>query len=372
MTSSISDFIANTTNNIDNGAGISVNELKDPNAYYNNIPWLSVLGWNGYLMDEARDKNGTVIANKYQGLFPTESVSPELSDVSERGAIDSYNFSLGLNLSDHFYLGLNFLLTDIHYEMFSTYTEYFEKGGYIGLDNELATDGSGIQAKIGVIWRPADWLRLGVAYHSPTAYNLTDRFVGYSVAKYEDVNNKNQTPTDTYEDFHYEYQFSTPQTWVFSAAGVIGSSAIISVDYELKDFSDMKIKDLYGQPMADNEFIEQDFRLTNTLRAGLEYRFTPQFSGRLGMAYAQQPYKQSFRDGTYDPAIVGTVSHYIFEGDVQNYTIGIGYRFTPQFYADAAFVYRTQKDELHYFPGADPVLINNNTMKGLVTLGYKF
>jgi len=57
----------------------------------------------------------------------------------------------------------------------------------------------------------------------------------------------------------------------------------------------------------------------------------------------------------------------------------LGYRFTPQFYVDLAFVSKTQTDDLYYFSSmpdvgliSESVAYKNKSYRGLVTLGYKF
>lgn len=52
--------------------------------------------------------------------------------------------------------------------------QYFESGWY------------GISFNLGVIVRPADYLRLGVAYNSPIWYKMTDSYWGYA-----DTHNEN-------------------------------------------------------------------------------------------------------------------------------------------------------------------------------------
>jgi long-subunit fatty acid transport protein len=371
MDASLTDYIAALTN------GINLTDMNQTDRYdpYSNrkIPWLSTLGWLGYLINDVSD-------NSYSGLLlPGETVSPRLN-INERGRIESYDFSLGTNFSDRLYLGLTFALTDISYSMSSFYGEGFLQGGTIGLNNTFETDGSGFQFNFGGIWRPADFLRLGIAYHSPTWYMLTDYYQAGTTADYEGV--ERGTWAKTPDDAWTRYRLNTPSSWVFSAAGVIGAQAIVSVDYELKDYTGMNLMDNEGTSKDDNQYIQEDFRATSTLRAGLEYRFTPQFSGRVGYSSAQHPYEKTFKDGWKEAVIVGTVPHFTIEGDVNYYTAGIGYRFTPNFYLDATLVYRTQQDDLYYFPSvvtdgnftvhSQPAAMTNKSFKGLVTVGCKF
>ncbi|MDR0864741.1 MAG: outer membrane protein transport protein [Candidatus Symbiothrix sp.] len=362
LNSSLTDYIAKITNGV-YYEDLYSNENSDP--YDSGIPWLSVLGWDGYLINDTDDY-------EYSGLFSDESTNPSLR-VSERGRIESYDFSLGTNISDVLYLGATFSIMDISYHLYSSFDEKYELGGSIGLDNDLETQGDGIQLKVGAIWRPIDALRIGVAYHSPTWYSLTDYYQGNTYADYEDIHNKTaRTPDGAYTN----YRFHTPDSWVFSVAGILGTKAVVSLDYELKNYSGMYLNEDYaGNRYSEtNKFMDKAFNSTaSTIRAGLEYRFTPQLSGRVGYSWMQNPYKESYKDQLL---ISGTIPHYTVEGDVNYFTAGIGYRFTPQFYVDATFVYKTQTDVLYGYPlvfnNSEPASLKSNTSKGLVTLGYKF
>jgi long-subunit fatty acid transport protein len=362
LNSSLTDYIAQLTNGIDYR---SMNSEGNYDPYNSGIPWLSVLGWQGYFINDVSD-------NTYSGLFSDESTNPSLW-ISERGRIESYGFSLGTNISDILYLGATFSLTDISYHLNSSFDEEYERGGNIGLNNYLETQGDGIQLKLGAIWRPIDALRLGIAYHSPAWYSLTDYYQGKTYADYEKNNNKEAaTPDNAYTN----YRFHSPESWVFSVAGILGTKAVVSMDYELKNYSGMYLDEDYtGNHYAEtNKFMSEAFNnITSTVRAGLEYRFTPQFSGRVGYSWMQRPYKEEYID---ELVVSGTVPHYTVEGDVSYFTAGIGYRFTPQFYLDATFAYRSQTDDLYAYPlvfnDSKPASLKNNTYKGLVTLGYKF
>jgi opacity protein-like surface antigen len=371
--SSLTDYIATITNGIP-VADMNASDSYDPYAN-NNVPWLSTLGWLGYLINDAPN-------DTYTGLFAGEAVEPRLH-VSERGHIESYDLSLSTYIADQLYLGVTASMTDISYRMNSSYGETFRSGGTIALHNEFETDASGIHLAAGVIWRPLDFLRVGVAYHSPTWYYATDYYQGRTDANYAGVNNDwAKTPDNAWT----RYRFNTPGSWVFSAAGVIGSKAIISVDYELKNYAQMRLMNHEGFAKSrDNQFIREDFRNTSTLRAGAEYRVTPQFSVRAGYAYSQSPYEKQFAAGQKQAMIVGTVPHYTLDGDTRYYTCGLGYRFSQHFYLDVALVHRSSNDKAHYFPtvvggsGAADILVpspatslKSKQWKGLVTIGCKF
>jgi hypothetical protein len=116
----------------------------------------------------------------------------------------------------------------------------------------------------------------------------------------------------------------------------------------------------------------------------VETRFTPRLSGRFGFAWVQNPYDSKFGNSEIEVVTPGTIPNYTLDGDALYLTTGLGFRFTPRFYMDLALVYRTQKDELHFFSprfyndteekylDSTPAKLTNNSIKALVTLGYKF
>lgn len=386
MRSSLGDYIASNT------AGYYWNDLNSPedsnyDPYSEGLPWLSILGWQGGLINDVSDE-------KYESNFKN-GVNPDLS-VRERAYIDAYDFSVGFNFNHSFYLGMSFAITDLFYRMDSDYRESETNGNkYYNLNNFQETDGSGYNMKIGVIWRPIDALRLGASYHSPTWYVLRDRYQGTVTSNLGAVDIWTPDYAET------NYRFRTPGSWTFSAAGIIGTRAIVSVDYELKDYSNMRLKDNYEYDMygrlndsyrIDNNHIRDDFKLTSTLRVGLEYRCTSQLSVRLGYAWMQNPYSSDYSgdayymdydDGRFPVSkLVGTIPHYIEEGDTYHISGGIGYKFTPKFYMDFAFVNKNQQNKLFFFPGivdGERVELESVSAKhsvysnrAVLTFGYKF
>jgi len=396
MNSSLTDYMALLTKGISSSAWTGNTDDYYRNA---NIPWLSALAWDGYLITEP-DAN-----NNYSSILTRDPAHPELNEtvrpalkVSEKGRVEAYDFTVGSNIADKFYWGATFSITDMWYLMNSSYDEQFSKDGSFKhddgsfrLENYLETKGSGIQIKAGVIFKPVEALRIGVAYHSPTWYTLTDYYWAGLTPNLSPRGIQGAGYTETpYPSSSTDYRVRTPGSWTVSLAGVLGTKAIISLDYELKDYSAMNLKDSQGADYTDtNDFMSNDYKNTSMLRAGLEFRFTPQFSGRVGYAWAQSPYQSKVNAfganfNTGDVTVTaGTVPNYTLAGDVSYLTAGVGFKFTPQFYADFALVLRSQTDDLYYFtPIIDKTqtekfdsyagAFTNKTLKGLITLGYKF
>ena len=380
MNASLTDYMAYLTGA--KGINQSTWDLGNTDSWYanSNIPWLSVLAWDGYLINPGK-QNNTYVSILDEG----EQVSPSLK-VSEKGKVESYDFTLGSNVANVFYWGATVSITELSYSMSSSYKENFlgVPGSGFDLQNYLETKGSGIQVKAGVIFRPTDVLRLGAAYHSPVWYTMTDYY--WASLNPSGIYNDNGDKVGTTEtpDASSSYYFRTPGSWTLSAAIVLSAQSILSLDYEMKNYSSMNLKDNNGYDWKDvNSIMNEDYKNTSTVRAGLEFRFTPQLSGRVGYAWAQNPYRSDMDIKSLGKIVVpaGTIPHYTLSGDAKYLTAGLGFRFTPQFYGDIALVYRSQNDDLYYFPPyiGNTILADsfqgtytNKTLKGLLTLGYRF
>ncbi len=392
---SLADYTAIISNKISSS---NLDIIDNPNAYYQDLPWMSLLGYNLYnrptntysgIIYNADNINGK---DYYESQFNGYELNDNSLTVSEEGHIESYDFTMGTNISNKLYLGFTFSITDIFYRMDSYYVEDFlpvtsDKIGF-DLENWLESKGAGYQVSIGAIFRPTDALRLGLAYHSPTWYDMQDLRYGDMIANlpYETVQPWGGHAPDDNDIAEINYKLQTPGRWVASAAAILGAKAILSLDYEYIDYSQMKLKYTDGfEYQEDNSFISEHFKRANTLKAGIEYRATSQFSLRAGYSWIQSPLEAKIKNGKQE-VVLGlnsTAPHYVLEGDANTMSYGLGYKFTPNFYIDLAFSFKFQDNDLYAFSplfaddgrqilASTSSKFKNNTFKGLLTLGYKF
>jgi hypothetical protein len=368
---------------VDRSAGLDPTLLEKDDMFFKQ-PWLSVLGYNTNLIEIDPNSN-----NNY--IMPSEMESDLYGNeikTRERGYIDNYDFTVGTTINNVLNLGLSLSIKDISYSITSDYWEDYDNGNY-RLTNWLTTSGAGISAKFGAIYRPVNEIRLGFAYHTPTYYALNETFeaeLETDMEYYVAVPEENPLYT---ERFSNDYDLRTPGKLVASAATVLGGRFIASIDYELVNYSNMKLMtpsnsvDNTDWYEIDNEYISTDFNSVSTVKVGTEYRFSPKFYGRLGYAWMQNPYNVDFKEAG-NAAVVGSNTVHRIEGDANYFTGGVGFRFNQNFFLDVALVYKTQTDDLYAFPNlysesggapvidANPFELNNNSLRGLVTLGYKF
>ena len=107
-----------------------------------------------------------------------------------------------------------------------------------------------------------------------------------------------------------QYTIQTPSKYTTSFAYVFNKSGLISVDYVMKDYNNVKLKP-ENEFMGPNQVINDTFTFTNDIRIGDEYRIQ-QFSLRGGYRFEQSPYKNG-----------ATI------GDLNSYSTGFGYNFGP-------------------------------------------
>lgn len=384
---SMMDYISYESYGVDRESLIMGKDLPDPFLTPN---WLTVMGFNSWLIHGEKDSSG----NYAYSPTDTRGDKPFQEIIThERGYVDNYDLTVGTTINEVLNIGVSLSLADIYHYMDTEFLEDFVdssdrvNGGYT-LGNNVVSKGSGVGAKLGVIYRPIHELRIGVAYHSPVFYSMSESYDAYLADDmgYYVSDSEYKSGTTSSARFANYYDLRTPSKWVISAASVLGNNFIFSADYELTDYRNMKLSVPGNSSNTfydyDNDFITQDFKLSSTLRLGAEYRFNQRLSARLGYAWIQNPYNNDFKsDG--NSLVAGSKTIYRMEGDSNYFTGGLGYRFTRAFYMDFAMVYQTQKDELYPFPNiydnsgelvidGAPFELKNNSVRGVLTLGYKF
>lgn len=364
-------------------------ETKDYNPYENPDigDWMSIIAMNSGMMGYDKGSNAfqsSFLTPGEGGYVPTKMSEAVLS-VRERGSVDQYNMSFGANISNFLMLGAGVAITDLSFDYMSYYNETFQDNSTLTLGtqqggNGLSTDGTGYTFNIGAIVVPVNFLRVGVSYNSPTWYKMTDYYYVEANTKTVDGSLTAHTPNGAYT----KYEYRTPDKWTFSAAAVFGQTALLSVDYEIMNYRRMRMYDYYGnQNTYTNGDIHNFMRNANTLRVGAEVKVTPQFSVRAGAAWTRSGMVDDLRDNNVSVATVGTIPHYNVDRGVSNYSVGLGYRFTPRFYTDLACVLRTQKEDVYAFSpmfndAGEAVVdiqgasMKTNTTRVLLTLGFKF
>jgi long-subunit fatty acid transport protein len=339
-----------------------------------------------------------------QGLYGPGTRGDAYYEVEERGHVDEYNIAFGGNLANKVYWGLDFGIMDLDYKSYQSYEEDLTNA-YIMLDDEdlfsseidntdtradwglynyLHTEGTGVNFKFGLIWKPVQALRIGAAFHTPTYYDMRDTyFVSADLYAYQNDNllyNANKSSNDGY-DYSSTYTIKTPWHFMGSLAGVIAQNGILSLDYEYVANETMRIGDDRNNDYPDvTNNVKTYFKPSHIIRVGGEWRLNPNWSLRAGYSYKTTQVEKGVDNYDYNISTVGTNPAYQYDNTVQHITGGLGYRY-KSFYADMAYVHKIREsvynafspinDSFGYEPNVSADVKDHNNRISL-TLGMRF
>lgn len=410
LPNSYSNYIAGVTSANGDYAGWPQADLSQNIENYDPYtdswaPWMSILSYNSYIINPVP---GTAEdAARYQGMWQNGTSGNSDMSMEEKGYVDEYNINFGGNVMNTLYWGLGFGITDINYTANSFYDEELENASipnttatellngkaYTSLDSWKHITGTGFNFKLGVIVKPINELRLGLAVHTPTYYDLTQQSwarMNYSFNAGPTENFSGSADTNNGYNYQIDWKLRTPWRLIASAAGVIGGQGIISVDYEYRPYQNMAIRNANGDPFtysgSNHDYLKGDiesyYQSSNIIRLGLEYRLTPAWSLRAGMNYESSPSTSYARSADADiytegPQDCGTMPAYTMDKATTYLTCGIGYRY-QSFYIDGAYVYKNQKSEYRPYTPNDfngvPTMteVTNSNSQIVLSMGFRF
>jgi len=310
--------------------GLPFSDLED--GYY---PDDLTPAWWLYLLDTIPGStNEYYTPLPYAGTLQTQRINT-------RGSINEFLFAAAGNFDDVLYIGASVGMPYIRYFRESFYSEtdvadtipYFESWT---VSENLETTGFGINVKVGAIVRPVDWMRIGVAFHTPTwYYTMRDTWNVRMSSDLEWFSGDTIMPFRT-----YKYKLNTPFRAIGSLGFVIKKLGFISFEYEYTDFGQAKLKaNDYGFSL-ENGNIKTYYQSTHNFRAGTEWRFA-MISLRAGYAMYGSPYQNDLNDGMR-----------------QSFSGGIGYK-KGNFAIDFAYVYTTKNEDYYFYTSENPNLQPN-------------
>jgi len=339
-----------------------MNEFVD---YANQNPnsldtYFEQLAYNLYVLDY--DTINQRYFSPYTGIPLHQQRSMENS-----GSIGEYSFGIGGNYNHQIYLGLTINVRAGYYEDIYHHTE-------IDVDNritdnsytfnyELMTWVSGWNAKLGVIYRPIEPLRLGLSIHTPSVLQIRQEMYTTMTAVEDNGKQWNEVPRDTQGNplgnFLDHFTFTTSFRTVLGLSYLFGERGLISVDYERADYSRIKVTsaDDEGSKNNTNDAIKTYLRPTHSFRAGGELKINSWYV-RGGFAFYQSPYRSGeFNDKAHT---------YVYAG-------GIGYK-TKSFALDFAYTLTQRSNDyfLYSDENLNPAQLKTAIGSYVLTMGFRF
>ena len=315
-------------------------------------PFSTDLAWETYLLDTI---NG--YSTDYIAAVPVGGVRQTYSSRSE-GYKNEMAFAFSGNYNDRLFIGASLNFSFLDYYRIVTHTESAlempQNGEFSSFTyrDELSTNGTGFNAKIGMIYMITPAIRINAAFHTPTwYYNMTDIYYTRIDSKMADGNSYYKSSPSG----RYDYKLYTPLRAMGGLSFFISNMGFISIDYEYMDYSKSKLKAYDNSFAEENKNINNDFQATHSLRVGGEWR-VQSFMLRGGYGFTTSPVDADINDMFHS-----------------QYSFGIGYRSGPM-YIDFAFMHKQKSQNYYMYDAAyvNPAYIENRTNYFSASIGFKF
>ena len=189
------------------------------------IGWLSILGYEAYLINPASDSQWTPAVDMTNG---------ELS-VSESGTYDQYTLAWAGNISNQWYVGLSLNVPTLSYIKRISHQET-DRINSAELKSMYHLSGVGVSGSIGLIYRPIQALRLGASFQTPTMMSLSVQTEGDMYSSIGGQTYEVLTPASGVVNT----ELASPLRTSVSVAGQIGNEGLIAVQYDYAHSAEME------------------------------------------------------------------------------------------------------------------------------------
>ncbi|MES2838154.1 MAG: hypothetical protein V4667_11560 [Bacteroidota bacterium] len=312
----------------------------------------SGMAFNTYLIDTVPST-----INRYFSDI-TSGGQTQQKTFESTGGMGETVFSVGGNYADKIFVGGTFAFPRVRYSEEVMYEEADDLNSIgffksMQLNQRLNVTGSGFNFKGGIIFKPADFVRIGASLHTPSFFRLTETYSADITGNFDN----GSTYTSESPSGKFDYRLKTPMRATGSLAFVLGKYAVISGEYEFVDYASAKLRSTKYNFNAENSEVKRKYTAAGNLRTGAEVKYE-NFAFRLGYALYGNPFKSGINNSTRN-----------------NYTVGLGWR-DEDYYLDVATVFSNYKENYYlYDPSVTLVNPTKNTINSksfLLTFGYRF
>ena len=373
--------------------GLTGSELGAENAY-NSMPWKPVVGYQSGMISTFGGYDDQFVGAS-EVIYDNGEVAiggplnQSYGRIVKGGKYD-YLFNIAANISDFIYIGANLGVTSIEYG----YDEYFKEGAVDPADFQIDMEngdrmyfkdmkyryaysalGTGYFGKFGIIVTPGGGFRIGAAIQTPSVNRISEQWYQAGETSYTDSRYNAEAESPLGEG---SYTMVSPFRANLGLAYALGNLGVISADYEMCDYGQMKYKtNGYDRDYFEeiNRDIRERFGMSHIFRAGLEVKPTGKLALRAGYRMATSP------------EIYDSWGEKIPLTMTQNVSFGLGYDSGKSFFTDLAVRKTIMADE-YFMPYSDymydqdgyildnayaPEILNQRSLwKVLLTFGWRF
>jgi hypothetical protein len=332
-----------------NNSGLAYSEIPNTDLVPGAENTNAYMGWGTFLIDTTPGSINSYMRNVLPNYGQTERVSE-----TTKGSMGEIAISFGGDFGNALYVGATIGIPRIKYEMERTYTESDTQDTISNFTSFTKTDylratANGFNIKFGMIYRPAKWLRLGGAIHSPSFFEVDENFKSVIVS-----NVLGSTFTQSTLDGAFGYRLQTPFRAIGSLAFVVGKVGLISAEYEYVNFALAKFSSRGYAFDAENANVKNRLHWAGNIRVGTEWRIKA-VSLRAGFAINGDPFT-----GKYN-------------FDNTRYSLGLGYRL-ERFFTDLTYSLHRSVGVYEVYDSTYTQLASTITLDHsiMATVGFRF
>lgn len=328
-------------------SGYSIDEVLDRST--SPFPYTSAPALYTYLIDTVTINGIKQVRGAPEYILDAGQALQQEMTKTTKGGISEISLGFAHNSKDKWFVGGAIGVPLVDYTSKTVFKESDTSGNTSNYFKEFEftdnfkTQGIGFNAKLGVIYRPKDYIRLGLAIHTPTWLFLTD-------TRYTNLLTEVENPVDKFEiDSRFftngkageaKYVQSTPFKAIISGSyvfrevkDVTRQKGFISADIEYVQHRGSRFQS-DNETVTDeekvyykalNKVVKQNYKGNFNFRVGGELKFNI-IMARLGFAYYGNPYKDKELKA----------NRMLLSG-------GLGYR-NKGFFVDLTYVHAMTKD----------------------------
>jgi len=324
----------------------TIDEVLNTNS---PLPYSAAIALFTYLIDTVSVGGVTQVKAAPEYILDAGQALQQDFFKTTKGGIYEFAVAYAQNRDDKWFWGATLGIPLINYSSNTSFTETdtssnasnsFKSFTY---NDEFKTLGTGFNGKLGIIYRPKDYIRLGFAVHTPSFLALTDtRTTTLSTTLENPVGSYSTSSTQFTNNQLGEAKYSQTAPWkaMVSASYVFREvenvkkqRGFISADVEYVNHKGSRFSSQNEVPTSSeinyyqalNNVVKDNYKGAFNFRVGGELKFNT-IMGRLGFAYYGKPYT--------DPAF--KASQMLLSG-------GLGYR-NKGFFIDLTYAHKIIKD----------------------------
>lgn len=362
-------------------SGLSINEVLNTNS---QLPYTSALALQTYLIDTVRVGSVLQVRGAPENILDAgQALRQEMLKTTNGGI---YELAIGgaYNQGDKWFFGGTLGIPIVNYKSNIEFTESdtssntlngFKNATYV---DHFKTSGVGVNLKLGVIYRPQEYIRLGLALHTPSLYLMKDEHTASLTSNLETPSGQTETFSESSILFtnnqpgESRYMQTSPWKAIISASYVFREienvkkqKGFISADIEYVNHKGSRFSSDAEAPSTEekdyykalNNVVKEQYKGAFNFKVGGEVKFNIVMA-RLGFGYYMNPYKDAgFK-----------VNRMLLSG-------GLGYRHKGIF-IDLTYVHNLTKDANFPYRLEDRANTYAATKQNLgnvvTTVGWKF